>query len=77
MRPAIMRRSSELHHLLRFRHAFRNVYGDEVDSIRLLAILEGVEKRVIPDLEEGLQGMKKFLEDDSQIYVSDDPSPRV
>lgn len=65
IRPAVMRHSSELHHLLRFRHAFRNVYDDELDFDRLRAILVGVEKRVIPDLMEGLQGMKKYLEDDS------------
>ena len=59
-----MRDPIELRDLMRFRHAFRNVYGEELEVDRLLDILDGVENHVFPDLEAGIQGMKEFLEDD-------------
>lgn len=76
MRPAVMRDSIELRDLMRFRHAFRNVYGEELEAVRLLDILDGVENQVFPDLKAGLQGMKKFLEDDSpNNHGPDNPPP--
>ena len=75
MRPAVMQDSIELRELMRFRHAFRNVYGEELEAGRLLEILDGVDKRVFPDLEAGLQGMKEFLEGDHQIPGTNIPSP--
>lgn len=65
-RPAVMRHSPELRTLMRFRHAFRNAYGDTMKHRWLLEILEGVEKRVIPDLEAGLVAMKDFLDSKTQ-----------
>ena len=65
-RPAVMRHSEELRDLMRFRHAFRNVYGFEMDIGRLLEILDNVEKRILPDLESGLGTMKDFLEADDE-----------
>lgn len=68
-RPAVMRQSDELRALMRFRHAFRNVYEDAMKHHWLLEILEGVENRIIPDLETGLVAMKDFLD-----CVIEDPS---
>lgn len=61
-RPAVMRCTEELRDLMRFRHAFRNAYGYEMDIGRLLEILDGVENLILPDLVDGLGTMKVFLE---------------
>ena len=74
-RPAVMRQSDDLRTLMRFRHAFRNAYGDAMKHHWLLEILEGVEIRVIPDLEAGLEAMKDFLESEHEAPTREDPLP--
>lgn len=70
-----MRDSIDLRDLMRFRHAFGNVCGVVMEADGLLEILDGVEKRVFPDLEAGLHAMKEFLEGDHQIPGTNIPSP--
>lgn len=65
-RPALMPCSDALKSLMRYRHAFRNVYGESMHEDWLLEILDSVENQILPDLEAGLEGMRKFLEGETE-----------
>lgn len=73
-RPALMQYSDEVKTLMRHRHAFRNGYGEAMQEDWLLEILALVENRILPDLEAGLEVMRKFLEGDHQEPLPSSPS---
>ncbi|NDV52877.1 antitoxin [Salipiger sp. PrR003] len=55
IRPAAIPDSPELRDLMRFRHFFRNLYGDPLRRDDLLEKVAVVENRIIPDMMNALQ----------------------
>ena len=73
-RPALMQYSDEVKTLMRYRHAFRNGYGEAMHEDWLLEMLASVENRILPGLEAGLEVMRKFLEGEPEEPGFSDPS---
>lgn len=64
VRPAIIDGNSELRDLMRFRHAFRNVYGEPLRREDVLSRLKSVEETVLPGFLSGLEQLEKYMSAD-------------
>lgn len=62
LRPAAISDSSELRDLMRFRHLFRNLYGDPLRRNELLEKVQVVDKVIIPDMLGSLEKLNRSLE---------------
>ena len=60
-RPAVMDDRAELRDLMRFRHLFRNIYGEPLRHEEVLAHLEAVDEIVLPRFLSGLVHLERFL----------------
>ncbi len=65
VRPAVIDDNSELRRLMRFRHVFRNVYGEPLRREDVLSRLKSVEETVIPNFLTGLEQLEKYMKVDA------------
>lgn len=61
-RPAVIDPSSDIRDLMRFRHVFRKVYGENFRIPELVEKLNIIEQKTLPDFLGRLNQLKDFLE---------------
>lgn len=70
-RPAVMNDHDELRDLMRFRHAFRNVYGEPLRREDVLARLKAVDDVVMPEFLSALERLERHLRVDVESPLNE------
>lgn len=64
VRPVVIDDNFELRELMRFRHVFRNFYGEALRLEDVLSRLKSVEETVMPNFLIGLEQLERYMKVD-------------